>query len=180
MKLYLVRHGVAYEHGDPAFPKDDDRTLTPDGRKKFRKAAVGLLEMIDPPAVILTSPLPRTAQTAEILQEVAGNGTRLAVSDGMRPRGSFDRVLNDCMVQINGAGPLGDENEIQRRGIALVGHAPTIGLLGAWLLNSDSARFSLELRKGGVACIDFEGIPEAGRGNLEWMLTQGMLRKMAG
>jgi len=180
MKLYLVRHGVAYEHGDPAFPKDDDRTLTPDGRKKFRKAAVGLLEMIDPPAVILTSPLPRTAQTAEILQEVAGNGTRLAVSDGMRPRGAFDRVLNDCMVQINGAGPPGEENEVQGRGIALVGHAPTIGLLGAWLLNSDSARFSLELRKGGVACIDFEGIPEAGRGNLEWMLTQGMLRKMAG
>ena len=59
MRLYLVRHAVAYEHGDPNFANDDDRPLTPKGRKQFAKAAEGLFELIDPPAAILTSPLPR-------------------------------------------------------------------------------------------------------------------------
>src|SRR5438128_1243775 len=74
MNLYLVRHAVAVEHGDPAYPNDDDRPLTEKGRRQFRKAAAGFLELVDPPALILTSPLPRAMQTAELLEAAAGGG----------------------------------------------------------------------------------------------------------
>ncbi|MHB8575349.1 MAG: SixA phosphatase family protein [Dehalococcoidia bacterium] len=179
MKLYLVRHAVAYEHGDPNFPNDDDRTLTPEGRKRFRKAAAGLMELVDPPAVILTSPLPRASQTAAILQEAYGAVSRTALCDAMRPGGSFDDVLADCAAQVGEGATAGGGNAVLDRGIALVGHAPSIGLFAAWLLNGDSASFALELEKGGVACVDFDGLPEAGFGSLEWLATPRILRKLA-
>src|SRR5205807_5014428 len=75
MDLYLVRHAVAFEHGDPAYPDDDERPLTEKGRRQCRKAAAGFLELVDAPALILTSPLPRATQTAELLQAEAGGGT---------------------------------------------------------------------------------------------------------
>ncbi len=180
MNLYLVRHAVAYDHSDPAFLNDADRTLTPEGRKKFRRAAFGLLELIEPPAAILTSPLPRAMQTAEILREAAGRETPIAVCEGMRPRGSFDDVLRECHARARAGGTDADRNPVLKHGIALVGHAPSIGLLGAWLLNGDAARFSLTLRKGGVASIAFDDLPVAGGGELEWLLTPRILRALAG
>jgi phosphohistidine phosphatase len=179
MKLYLVRHGVAYDHGDPAYPNDDDRPLTPKGRKQFRRAAAGLLELVDPPAVIITSPLPRAAETAAILQELAGSRSYTVTSDGLRPGGSFDQALADCSTQIGAAATESGENSAVERGVALVGHAPSLGLLGAWLILGDAAAFALELDKGGIACIAFDGLPEPGCGELEWLATSRMLRNMS-
>lgn len=180
MNLYLVRHGVAYEHGDPAYPNDDDRPLTPEGRKKFRRAAAGLLELIDPPAYILTSPLPRAVQTAAILQQACGAATRTVPCDGLRPGGSFDRVLMDIQAQIESGGEDHDANPVIKRGLALAGHEPSLGLLGAWLLSGDHAGFALPLRKGGSACFNFDGMPAAGRGQLEWLITPRIMRSLGG
>lgn len=173
MKLYLVRHGIAYEHGDPKFPNDDDRTLTPNGIRRFRQAAAGLLEIVAPPAVLLTSPLPRATETAAILQEAAGPDTHTVRCDPLRPGGAFDRVLADCIAQLDAAAA-------RERGIALVGHNPSLGLLAAWLLQGDDARFALPLKKGGVGCISFDGAPSPGAGDLTWVLTPGILRRLAG
>ena len=38
MQLLLIRHGIAIERGTPGI-SDEDRPLTPEGEKKFRKAA---------------------------------------------------------------------------------------------------------------------------------------------
>jgi len=181
MKLYLVRHGVAHEHGDPAFARDEDRTLTLKGRKQFRRAAAGLLEIVDPPAFILTSPLPRAIETAAILQDEAASAAQMRVCEGMRPGGSFDQVVRDCAAQIEAATGSDDQaaNPVVERGIALVGHAPSIGLLAAWLLNGDAAGFTLTIGKGGIACIAFEQLPAAGQGDLEFLVTPRLLRKLA-
>src|SRR5579884_1489911 len=132
MNVYLVRHAVAVDHGDPAYPNDDDRPLTEKGRKQFKKAARGFLEIAPPPALLLTSPLPRAMQTADILQAESGELTRVLVCDALRPGGAFDQVLRDCTAHAGGL----DAEQLER-GVALVGHAPAIGLLGAWLLNGD-------------------------------------------
>ena len=42
MELMIVRHAIAVEHGDPAYKRDEDRPLTPEGMHKFRLAARGL------------------------------------------------------------------------------------------------------------------------------------------
>ena len=72
MFLYLVRHAVA-GNADPAqWPDDRDRPLTPDGEKKFREVAAGLATLAPKVDVVLSSPLVRAWQTAQILQKHAG------------------------------------------------------------------------------------------------------------
>lgn len=187
MKLYLVRHAVAYDHGDPAYPNDDDRPLTPKGRKRFVRAVEGLFTLIDPPAVALSSPLPRAWQTAEILAEAAGPGVLpLVTCAALRPGGGFEQILRDCRAQVEAANDDGGdggeaadaENAVRRRGLALVGHAPSLGLLAAWLLNGDGATFALDFEKGGAACIAFDDLPVAGGGDLAWLVTPRILRRL--
>src|SRR5258706_7668086 len=65
-ELYLVRHGVAEERGD-AWPDDAKRPLTDEGISRMRKVTRGLAELGVSLDLILTSPLVRARQTAEIL-----------------------------------------------------------------------------------------------------------------
>src|SRR5262245_65448580 len=51
---------------------DDDRPLTPKGRKKFQAAAAGLRRIVERPDLLLTSPLPRARATAEIAAQAFG------------------------------------------------------------------------------------------------------------
>src|SRR6185437_15636026 len=181
MKLYLVRHAVAYEHGDPAFPNDDDRTLTPKGARQFQIGAAGLLKTFAAPAVLITSPLPRAAQTAAILQAAAGGETRTAICDALRPGGAFDAVLRCVTAEIDAAGPVDEAaNPALRHGVALVGHQPSLGLLAAYLLQGDEARFMLPVKKGSVTLLTFEGLPAPAQGELAWSLPPRVLRALAG
>ena len=65
-ELYFVRHGLAEERGE-AWPEDTKRPLTDEGIARFRKAEKGLSRVGVAVDVVLTSPLVRARQTAEIL-----------------------------------------------------------------------------------------------------------------
>lgn len=66
MKLYLIRHGLAGQHGD--YPNDDERPLTQEGKRKTEQVAKRLQALDLQFDLILTSPLTRAKQTAEILK----------------------------------------------------------------------------------------------------------------
>src|ERR1051326_4477132 len=65
-ELYLIRHGIAEARGD-AWPDDAKRPLSDDGMDRMKKGARGLARLNVAFDVILTSPLVRTRQTAEIV-----------------------------------------------------------------------------------------------------------------
>jgi phosphohistidine phosphatase len=68
LELYLIRHGIAAERGDD-YPDDSKRPLTNDGISSLRKE-VAALEIVDVAFDhIITSPLVRTKQTAEIFAQ---------------------------------------------------------------------------------------------------------------
>jgi phosphohistidine phosphatase len=175
MRLYLVRHAVAYDHGDTAFPNDDDRTLTPRGRKQFEEAARGLLRLMDSPGLIITSPLPRAAQTAAILRQATGDHSLVEESVALLPSGSPDGVATDVQQRLSAHSAA----SVEKFGLALVGHAPAIDRLATWLLAGSGVGPLLAIRKGGVACIDVSGMPEAGAGSLAWLLTRRMLQRLS-
>ena len=79
-ELYLVRHGIAVERGTPDVP-DDERPLTPTGAKRMRQIARGLRRLGIQPDRIVTSPLPRALETAEIVAEALGMAVRLETGD---------------------------------------------------------------------------------------------------
>ena len=67
MKLYFLRHGLA---DWPNWTENDDaRPLTKKGKKQMRRVAKFLAVLMIEPEVILSSPLPRAFQTAEIVAE---------------------------------------------------------------------------------------------------------------
>ena len=64
-RLYLLRHGIAI----PARPspiEEDDRPLTPKGKRRMKQIARGLRRLKITPDRLITSPLPRARQTAEM------------------------------------------------------------------------------------------------------------------
>ncbi|MDB9525677.1 phosphohistidine phosphatase SixA [Oscillatoria sp. CS-180] len=63
--LYFIRHGIAAERG--TYDNDDERPLTEKGRSRTKKVARRLKELNLEFDLVLTSPLIRASQTAEIL-----------------------------------------------------------------------------------------------------------------
>ncbi|MEI7894874.1 MAG: histidine phosphatase family protein, partial [Myxococcales bacterium] len=65
MKLYVMRHGPAEDTAPSG--RDGDRTLTVSGRSRTDGVVSALIEKGEAPHAVLTSPLVRTVQTAEIV-----------------------------------------------------------------------------------------------------------------
>jgi phosphohistidine phosphatase len=160
-RLYLVRHAVAAERGD-SWPDDAKRPLTSKGISRMRDIVHRLRDLDVSIDVVLTSPLVRAKQTAQIL------------ADGLRPSPPVAIVaaLSPGVSPAQTVEALGTFRKMRR--IALVGHEPGLGELAAWLIG---AALPLPLKKGGVCRIDLHSTPAPGRGQLIWMATPKMLRE---
>ncbi len=165
MDLLIVRHATAVDHGDPGYARDEDRPLTPDGIHKFRAAVRGLRKLGVKLDRVVTSPLVRARQTAEILRDALAPQIDLDVSRHLAPDGDYDALLREVAA-------LGADR------VAVVGHEPHLSGLASHLLVGPRARASVLLKKGAAALIVFEGEPGAGAGTLEWLLQPGALREV--
>jgi phosphohistidine phosphatase len=161
-ELYLIRHGIAEARGD-AWPDDSKRPLTERGIARLRKEARGLLRLGVTFDVVLTSPLTRARQTADAVASTFDPRPPIVVIESLSPGGTHQAVLADL------------EKQARRSRIALVGHEPGIGELGARLIGS---RHPLEFKKGAVCRIDFDTLPPAGPGALRWLITPKILRAL--
>ena len=153
MKLYFLRHGEA---DWPNWKKpDDERPLTKRGKREMRDVAKLLDRLKVRPDLIVTSPLPRAAQTAEI------------ASDYLKAKVRKDESLAPGF----GASKLRTVMKRHRANILmLVGHEPDFtnvisGLTGA----------SLKLSKAGVALVDVD--PGSEEGKLLWLLPPKIGKK---
>src|SRR5439155_13416515 len=72
VELLLVRHAIAFNRDPDRWPHDGDRSLTPQGEARFRKAARGLKAILPSVELVLSSPYARAWRTAEILSEETG------------------------------------------------------------------------------------------------------------
>jgi phosphohistidine phosphatase len=161
-ELYLIRHGLAEERGE-GWPDDTKRPLTEEGIAKLRKGIRGLSRLDVSIEVILTSPLVRARQTADIVAAGLGSRPMILNVESLAPGGSHAAILADL------------EKQARKLRIGLVGHEPGIGELAARLIGS---RHPFEFKKGAVCRIDFEEIPPSGPGNLRWMMTSKILRSI--
>jgi phosphohistidine phosphatase len=162
VELYLIRHGVAEERG-PAWPDDSKRPLSDDGMARLRKSTRGLEELGVSFDVILTSPLVRTRQTAEIISGGLDAHPHVVPVASLAPGGTYQGVIADL------------EKHGRRARIALVGHEPAIGELAARLIGT---RHSIEFKKGAVCRIDVDALPPSAPGDLRWFLSPRILRRL--
>jgi phosphohistidine phosphatase len=162
VKVYLVRHAEAEDRRPGR--RDEERALTAQGRSDFEQVVGGLAALGIQFDRILTSPLVRARQTAEILAGVLP-GPRPAELNALAPGGTFEdvfRALRD---------PGGESR------IALVGHEPSLGALVS-LAATGIASDGTPLKKGGVACLKFAGEPKPRGATLSWLLTPKQLRRL--
>jgi phosphohistidine phosphatase len=164
MDLLIVRHAIAYDRDPHRWREDAERPLSPAGIRRARKAAAGLKELIARPQRLLSSPLVRAQQTAQILSDVAGWPDAEEVSE-LSPGEPALAVLALLAKD-------------RSRLVAVVGHQPGLGhLLGACLLGGGGS-LPIEMKKNAVACVSFEGRPRAGHAALQWLATPKMLRAL--
>lgn len=161
-EIYLVRHAIAEERGD-AWPDDTKRPLTRDGAERMKRITRGLRAIDMRVDVILTSPLVRAVQTAEILSDGLEAHPGVLRVQALAPGNSPARV----------AGALAAHRK--SRAIAVVGHEPGLGELAAWLIG---AKQPVPFKKGGVARIDIDTWPPDASGRLVWHATPRLLRKL--
>jgi phosphohistidine phosphatase len=114
------------------------------------------------PDRLLTSPLIRARQTAQILTEIAGWPAAEETSELLPDRAPL-AVLT-----------LLAKDRSER--VALVGHQPGLGALLSACLVGNGGALPIEMKKNAVACLSFEGSARAGRAVLKWLATPRMLR----
>lgn len=137
--VYLIRHGIAVDRG--IYENDKERPLTEKGRKKTTKVAKQIHEIGVTFDVILTSPLVRAIQTAEILQEVGLTKT-LESFPPLAPGGDIREWLAWWQSWQQETNP-------HEGSIALVGHQPDLGNWAELLVWGNSQQ-KLVLKKAGV------------------------------
>ncbi|MCL2723214.1 MAG: phosphohistidine phosphatase SixA [Polyangiaceae bacterium] len=134
MKLYVMRHGPA-EDTSPT-KRDADRALTESGRNRVHAVARTLAEHGEAPFVILSSPLVRAFQTAEIVASVTGLAERVASEKKARSSGAKGSV-EMRLEMAPGGDQMGLVSELVsagRKRVMIVGHEPDLGVLVARLI----------------------------------------------
>ena len=157
MKIFFLRHGEA---GDRATWKGDDfeRPLTEDGVLRMKREAKAIKALDLEIEAIVTSPLVRAKQTAEIVAKALKLKDRLIEDPDLGLDFSsmlLDRILRKHPV-VNA--------------IMLVGHDPSMSRTIADLVGD--AR--IVLKKGGLACVEIAD-PRTLRGQLSWLVPPKVL-----
>jgi len=163
MRVVLFRHGPAGKRDPERWPDDGERPLSGRGITRTRLAAAAVVRMERGFTRILTSPLRRAAESAELFGEACEGKLPIERFDGLAPGHPFRGVLQ----RLAELGP--DES------VALVGHEPDLGKLAGVLLFGAPA--SLPLKKAGACAISFTDVAASGAGRLEWFLPSKALRR---
>ncbi|HEX4600422.1 MAG TPA: phosphohistidine phosphatase SixA [Gemmatimonadales bacterium] len=167
MRLVVVRHAIAEDREAFARSHKDDaaRPLTPEGRRKMERAALGLKQVVPELDLLAASPYRRAFDTAEIIAQAYGAATVERVAE-LAPGAGVDRVVGWLAGQAS------------RGTIAVVGHEPDLSQLVCALLAGTNGPF-LELRKGAACLLEFPGPVGRAAATLDWLLGPKHLRRIA-
>lgn len=145
MLIYFLRHGEA---DWPDWKKlDDERPLTEKGKKEMHEVGAFLANLSVKPDVVLTSPLPRASQTAEI---AAGYlDAKCVEEESLAPgfgRSELKKLLKKCDCE----------------SVMLVGHEPDFSRMVGKLTGA-----RIKLSKAGIALVEVDAGSSCGK--LLWL-----------
>lgn len=156
-KLYLLRHGIAYERDEWHGTNDELRPLTDKGIEAMQAEAKYLKSLKIEIDSMITSPLVRAHQTAKIVADALG--LKLDESPLLKPGFDID-ALAKLLKQYAAS-----------KQIMVVGHQPDFSNVVRSLIGGGG---SIEIRKGGLVRVDLAQ-SDPPRGELVWLLTPSLL-----
>ncbi len=158
MNLYLMRHADAgLPRGNPIL--DAKRALVKDGKDQCILMAALLSAFKVQIDVVLTSPLKRAMQTAQLVATELGYDGKVEIAPALK----MDATYIDFQKM------LAKYSECE--GVLAVGHNPTLfQFLGRLVTGNGGA--NLRVRKGSIARIDLDRHPP----QLQWLIDPRMAR----
>ena len=153
MNLYLIRHSISENISKDK--KDFDRELTQEGKFVIAKTSEAWKNYLGQIDVVLTSPLTRAIQTAEILSSKL-QVTPNIVKDNNLGTGSRTADLIDLL------------NSFDYKNVAVVGHQPDL----SHHINNfcGTGNFNLAFPPASLAKIEFENSIKYGKGRLIYFI----------
>ncbi len=156
MRLYLLRHGVAYDRENWREKDDGLRPLTDEGIVGMKREARSIGQMKLKLNAIVTSPLVRSRDTARIVAKTLD----MKIDENPLLKPGFDlHALEDLLAQY------ADSNHIM-----IVGHEPDFSQVISQLIGGGT----IVMKKGGLARVDIK-TPHPPQGELVWLLTPSLL-----
>ena len=166
MRLLLIRHADAGDSDSARYRDDRERPLSPLGEREHAAVAAALVRLDLGITHVLSSPLVRARQTAEITAQALGVAS-VTLVDALGDRFSPDEVLAEL-----GALP-------STASVACVGHEPTISGFAATLLDA-VGHVRLAFAKGAVMALECQGCPVAGSARLVFFWSPRDLTRLIG
>ena len=160
MQIYILRHGIA-EDAAPG-GSDADRALTREGKEKLRRVLQCAHAAGVRPSLILTSPLKRALETAELAASILNVKRDLIKTSALSPASSPQRVWSEVRAH-------------KTEELLIAGHEPLLSRFVAFLLRCPALR--LDLKKGAMVRVDIETVGPEPHGVLKWILTPKLAQR---
>ncbi len=151
MEIYLLRHGDAE---DSLRIPDEERSLTPTGRRKVGAVVMRARAAGAGAALILSSPLRRAVETAELSADLLE--APVEKTDALLPDAAPSEVWDEIRIHRD------------RGRVLLVGHEPLLSQVAAYLIGAPSAQ--VEMKKATLARVDLDQFGPEPRGVFRYLL----------
>jgi phosphohistidine phosphatase len=138
MNCYFLRHGIAVEP-EKWSGSDFERPLTPEGRARMEREAKAIAALSLDLGAIVTSPLLRAKQTAEIVAERLDMGTKLVEDPRLGAGFNLERLGAILAAHADASA------------IVLVGHEPSMSAT----IGHSIGGARIELKKAALAGVEF-------------------------
>jgi phosphohistidine phosphatase len=163
--VLVIRHAEAEEPAHALIDgrSDAHRELTKDGRRKMRAGARGLTQVIEHIDHLVSSPLVRAVQTADVLAEAFPHAKRqqhIGLSPGFSPPALMGWVAR------------------HKGSVALVGHEPDLSQWIGYMVTGEPRGLAL-MKKGACCCLEMPDSPLAGEAQIVWHMPLKQLRGLA-
>ncbi|MEM2139568.1 phosphohistidine phosphatase SixA [Nitrososphaera sp.] len=164
MELYVLRHGEAGKRL-AAGSKDSERALTVAGEKEVEEIAGAIAKLGVRPDIVATSPLARSHQTAAIVAKKLKIKNRLQDWDELKPEGSRTK-LYERLAKLK-----------PEASVMVVGHEPYLSTLVSELA-FDGQKGRIVMKKAGLARVGVTSFRPNPKGELRWLLTPRIMKRV--
>lgn len=162
MTIYFLRHASAGKNrSNPR--QDEKRPLDKEGISQCREVGRALAACDTQVDAIISSPLKRATQTAALVGNEIGFEGAIKIERALRPDATYAEFRETL------------RKYSKFDSIMIVGHNPTESEFCSRLLTQGDEPEVIDLKKGGVARVEFNGKSDA---ELTWCITPRLVRAL--